>query len=52
MATELPRTTISVGRAHVRVELAVTDASRERGLMFRRSLGARTGMLFDFSTPV
>jgi uncharacterized membrane protein (UPF0127 family) len=30
------------------VELAVTDAERERGLMFRRSLPELTGMLFDF----
>jgi uncharacterized protein len=30
------------------VELAVTDAERERGLMFRRSVPELTGMLFDF----
>jgi hypothetical protein len=30
------------------VELAVTDAERERGLMFRRSLPESYGMLFDF----
>jgi hypothetical protein len=38
--------------AHLfRVELASTDAQRERGLMFRRSLPADRGMLFDFETP-
>jgi uncharacterized membrane protein (UPF0127 family) len=30
------------------VELAVTDAERERGLMFRKQLPEGQGMLFDF----
>jgi uncharacterized protein len=30
------------------VELAVTDAERERGLMYRRSVPESYGMLFDF----
>ena len=30
------------------VELAVTPAARSRGLMFRRELDSRAGMLFDF----
>jgi uncharacterized protein len=30
------------------VEMAVTDAERSRGLMFRKSLPAGHGMLFDF----
>ena len=30
------------------VELAATPSDRSRGLMFRRELGPRTGMLFDF----
>jgi hypothetical protein len=33
------------------VELAETDAKRERGLMFRESLAPDRGMLFDFQTP-
>ena len=39
------------GIRHFRVEIADTDASRERGLMYRKSLGADRGMLFDFKTP-
>ena len=36
---------------HFRVEIADTDTSRERGLMYRRSLAPDAGMLFDFKTP-
>ena len=39
------------GHSHrFRVEIADNDASRERGLMFRKSLGPNAGMLFDFHT--
>lgn len=34
----------------VHVEIANTDATRERGLMFRRELAQDTGMLFLFPT--
>jgi uncharacterized membrane protein (UPF0127 family) len=33
------------------VELAVTPAEREKGLMFRRSLAGNSGMLFEFPKP-
>jgi uncharacterized membrane protein (UPF0127 family) len=33
------------------VEVADTDATRERGLMFRQRLPEDHGMLFDFGTP-
>jgi uncharacterized membrane protein (UPF0127 family) len=33
------------------VEMADTEESRERGLMFRKTLAADKGMLFDFKTP-
>ncbi len=39
------------GIRHFKVEMANTDASRERGLMFRKSLAGDRGMLFDFFKP-
>ena len=33
------------------VELALTPAQKQRGLMFREKLEPYTGMLFDFGTP-
>jgi uncharacterized membrane protein (UPF0127 family) len=46
--------TITTPHAHVtvRVEIADNDARRERGLMFRRSLGARRGMAFVWRSDV
>jgi uncharacterized membrane protein (UPF0127 family) len=35
----------------VRVEIAATETVRQRGLMFRSSLGERDGMLFVFDQP-
>ncbi|HEY1880397.1 MAG TPA: DUF192 domain-containing protein [Caulobacteraceae bacterium] len=40
----------SRGDFHFQVEVADTVASRERGLMFRKSLAGDRGMLFDFKT--
>ncbi|HZK90787.1 MAG TPA: DUF192 domain-containing protein [Stellaceae bacterium] len=34
-----------------KVELALSDAQMEQGLMFRRSLAPDAGMLFDFKAP-
>ncbi len=39
------------GVRHFTVEIADTDATRETGLMFRKSLAPDKGMLFDFGTP-
>ncbi|MBA3810270.1 MAG: DUF192 domain-containing protein [Caulobacteraceae bacterium] len=36
------------GVFHFKVEIADTDAAREKGLMFRKTLAADRGMLFDF----
>ena len=33
------------------IELALTDAQMEQGLMFRRSMAPNAGMLFDFKRP-
>lgn len=39
------------GRHAFRVEVMRTDADRARGLMYRRSMPADQGMLFDFEQP-
>jgi uncharacterized membrane protein (UPF0127 family) len=41
----------SKGVAHFKVEVADSFATRERGLMFRKHLGAQEGMLFEFEKP-
>jgi len=33
------------------IELALTDAQMEQGLMYRRSMAPNAGMLFDFKQP-
>ncbi|MBD8525098.1 DUF192 domain-containing protein [Pseudomarimonas arenosa] len=44
----LPKAVIGLGGAHFKVELALDDASRMRGLMFRESMSEDHGMLFVF----
>jgi hypothetical protein len=44
----LPTTRLSAGIHLITAELAVTDASRMLGLMFRTELAGNHGMLFDF----
>ena len=39
------------GPRHFSIELALSDAQMEQGLMFRRSLAPDAGMLFDFKAP-
>jgi uncharacterized membrane protein (UPF0127 family) len=47
-----PRTiTVKVGPHPLKVEVAETDAQREKGLMFRKSMGKNDGMLFIFDEP-
>ena len=41
----------SRGRVKFTVELAVTKAEQERGLMFRKSLAPDRGMLFPYNPP-
>ena len=56
VAAPLPVTTIAVdtakGRHAFKVEIASDDASQEKGLMYRKSLAADAGMLFDFHQEV
>ncbi len=47
-AEKRERVPVTVGSAVFQVEVARTDAERERGLMLRRTLGSREGMLFVF----
>jgi uncharacterized membrane protein (UPF0127 family) len=44
-------TQIKVGNQPLKVELALTDAQRMQGLMFREKLGTNDGMLFVFDEP-
>ena len=44
----LEKVSVTAGSAVFSVEVARTAAQRERGLMRRRSLGSREGMLFVF----
>lgn len=48
-APPLERVAVKVGSDVFTVEVARTDAQHERGLMHRRSLGRREGMLFVFT---
>jgi hypothetical protein len=43
--------TLKIGEHTARVELAITNAERSRGLMFRESLEEDSGMLFIFNQP-
>jgi uncharacterized membrane protein (UPF0127 family) len=51
----LPLTTVVIEADHgpviFKAEIAADPASQERGLMFRKSMPANTGMLFDFHSP-
>ncbi|MGN0918393.1 MAG: DUF192 domain-containing protein [Oxalobacter sp.] len=44
-------TTLKAGGKSIKVEVASTEAEYERGLMYRKSLPADNGMLFDFKGP-
>jgi hypothetical protein len=39
------------GPQKFKIELALSDAQMEQGLMFRRNLAPAAGMLFDFKSP-
>ncbi len=44
-------TQIRVGAHPLKVEVVQSDPEREKGLMFRKSMGANDGMLFIFAEP-
>ncbi len=46
----LPTAILTCGQVSIEAELATTDAQREAGLMFRKSLPAGKGMLFVFES--
>lgn len=46
--TGLPTFTVKVGSQSVKAEIANTNITRERGLMFKQKMGANEGMLFVF----
>ena len=41
----------AAGPQKFKIEVALSDAQMEQGLMFRRSLAPDAGMLFDFKSP-
>jgi uncharacterized membrane protein (UPF0127 family) len=50
-AQDFPRISVSIGVHLVQAELAATQESRTRGLMFREKLGQNEGMVFHFPAP-
>jgi len=50
LAAHLAVTALHAPRATLRVEVAATETSRERGLMDRTTLAPHAGMLFVFSS--
>ncbi len=52
---ELPRAWVAFveapGQPRVAVEIAASDAARERGLMFRTKMPEDQGMIFDWPDP-
>jgi uncharacterized membrane protein (UPF0127 family) len=44
----LPVTTLTAGMHRIQAEVAATDSTRSRGLMFRKELAPNHGMLFVF----
>lgn len=47
-AAQMPRIELSAGIHRITAELAATDANRQRGMMFRKTLLPQEGMLFVF----
>jgi len=50
-AQPLPVRVLTAGMYRIQAEVASTDATRTRGLMFRKELAPNSGMLFVFEQP-
>lgn len=48
VAAPLPTIALKVGNQTIRAEIAATDETRQKGLMFREKMAPNTGMLFVF----
>lgn len=48
---QLPVLELTVQKHKIQAELATTPTTRQRGLMYRSTLGASQGMLFVFAQP-
>lgn len=49
--SKAPVVQVRFGRSSVRAEVAATAATRQVGLMFRKSISESSGMLFVFAAP-
>jgi uncharacterized membrane protein (UPF0127 family) len=49
-ARTLPTIPVQIGGEEFRIEVARSEEQKARGLMHRRSLGQRTGMIFVYET--
>ncbi len=47
----LPRITLTVGQHSIQADVAATEETRQKGLMFRKHMGKNEGMLFVFTQP-
>jgi uncharacterized protein len=50
-AQTLPVVELSAGMHRIVAEVAATEASRQKGLMYRQNMPAHAGMLFVFEQP-
>lgn len=48
---KLQTTTLNVGIHLIQAEVAINDADRAQGLMFREKMGQNEGMIFRFNSP-
>jgi uncharacterized protein len=49
--TGLPRIMLMAGKQSIQADVAATEETRQKGLMFRKQMGKNEGMLFIFTQP-